>query len=91
MRSRLPFAIALGFALVISCHALPANPRRRMLIQGEVEYQEDVTGISVEDAWPFTVGLAGCRDGGKVLTSVVCGASLIHPYVVMTAGTSVSR
>ena len=59
-----------------------AHPRH-LLIEGAIGYHEDVTGVPYDDAWPFTVGLAVCQDGKP--TSIVCGGSLIHPSVVLTA------
>jgi hypothetical protein len=73
-------------ALTFTC--LPwdvhASSERRQLIQGETIINEDVTTIPVEDRWPYTLALCVCKDG--IPTSVICGATLIHPSVALTAG-----
>jgi V8-like Glu-specific endopeptidase len=61
-----------------------ASSERRQLIQGQTIINEDVTNIPISDRWPYTVALGVCTDGTP--TSVICGATLIHPYVVLTAG-----
>ena len=62
-----------------------ASSERRQLIQGDVVLNEDVTTISAEDRWPYTLALCVCNNGVPI--SVNCGATLIHPYVALTAGT----
>lgn len=57
---------------------------RHLLVQGATQYQEDVTGIPESDAWPFTVAIAIC-DNKKTPKYVICGGTLIHPNVVLTA------
>lgn len=61
-----------------------ASSERRQLIQGEATVNEDVSTIPVEDRWPYTLALCVCKNG--IPTSVICGATLIHPYVALTAG-----
>ena len=66
-----------------------ASSERRELIQGEAIVNEDVSTIPEEDRWPYTLALCVCKDG--IPTSVICGATLIQPYVALTAGTLYNR
>jgi hypothetical protein len=75
--------VAIGaFCLPRNVHA--SSSERRKLIQGEAIVNEDVTTIAVEDRWPYTVAVAVCKD--SIPTSIICGGTLIHPDVVLTAG-----
>ena len=60
-------------------------PHRRELIQGAAVIGPDISIIPEKDTWPYTVALARCNQNATL--RVICGGSLIHPYVVLTAGT----
>jgi hypothetical protein len=67
----------------------PSSQHRRGLIQGAAVIGSDVSTIPEQDKWPYTLALARCTQNSTSNSTdlrVVCGASLIHPYVALTAG-----
>jgi hypothetical protein len=72
------------FAFTCLPWAVNASFERRELIQGEANINADVSVIPIDDRWPYTLALCVCKNG--IPTSVICGATLIHPSVALTAG-----
>lgn len=56
---------------------------RGLLVSGQVTVSENVTNIPESDNFPYLVGVARCDN--NVPQQLVCGGSLIHPDVVLTA------
>jgi V8-like Glu-specific endopeptidase len=65
---------------------LPPNAElgRKLLVQGQVTVQEDVVNIPNQDLFTYMVAIGNCGVDGSI-NNILCGGSLIHPEVVLTA------
>ncbi len=65
---------------------LPPNTElgRKLLVQGQVTVQEDVVNIPNQDLFTYMVAIGNCGADGSI-NNILCGGSLIHPQVVLTA------
>jgi hypothetical protein len=86
MRRELACIIFLMLVQLSSCMISTS----RVLIEGSITaITPDLVRTPPQDRVPYIVALALCEEGvdGPKPTTIICGASLIHPNFALTAGT----